>query len=91
MTIRFEDMRSPQIGALAEKGAVVIVPIGACEEHGRHLPVGTDTAIAHRAVVEAAERVAGSPPVAVLPPSGSAIPSPCSRTGPARSRSDRRF
>jgi creatinine amidohydrolase len=68
MNIRFDQMRSPEIGELAARGAVAIVPIGACEEHGRHLPVNTDTTIAHRAALDAAERVAGRIPVTVLPP-----------------------
>jgi creatinine amidohydrolase len=68
MKIRFEEMRSPEIGALAEAGGVILVPIGACEEHGRHLPVVTDTTIAYRAALEAAERVSPSVPIAVLPP-----------------------
>ncbi len=68
MQIRFDQMRSPEIGDLAARGAVVLVPIGACEEHGRHLPVSTDTTIASRAALEAAERVSASLPIAVLPP-----------------------
>jgi creatinine amidohydrolase len=68
MNVRFEELRSPQIGALAGARGVAIVPIGACEEHGRHLPVFTDTRIAYQASLEAAERVGAAPPTAVLPP-----------------------
>lgn len=68
MTIRFDEMRSPEIGELTARGAVAIVPIGACEEHGRHLPVGTDTILASRAAMDAAQRVSGTIPVTVLPP-----------------------
>lgn len=66
--IRFEEFTSPEIGILAEKKAVVLIPIGACEEHGRHLPVGTDTHMAYRACIDAAEKVAERIPIAVLPP-----------------------
>jgi creatinine amidohydrolase len=68
MKIRFEEMRSPEVGELAERKGLVILPIGACEEHGRHLPVSTDTTMAYRAALDAAERAAGKVPLAVLPP-----------------------
>lgn len=68
MKIRFEEMRSPEVGELVEKGGMVLLPIGACEEHGRHLPVGTDTFMAYRTALDAAEEVASTIPVAVLPP-----------------------
>jgi len=66
--IKFEEMRSPEIGRLVEKGATILLPIGAVEEHSRHLPVSTDTTIAYAAALAAAGRVAGRIPVAVLPP-----------------------
>jgi creatinine amidohydrolase len=34
---------SPEIAALDKQRGVVILPIGAIEQHGAHLPVGTDT------------------------------------------------
>jgi len=68
MKIQFEEMRSPEIGALVEKGGMVLVPIGACEVHGRHLPVVTDTRLAYRAAIDAAEKASGTIPIAVLPP-----------------------
>jgi len=67
MDIRFERLRSPQVGELVKKDGMVIVPIGACEEHGRHLPVITDTEMAYRASIEAADKVSGDIPIAVLP------------------------
>lgn len=68
MKIRFEEMRSPEVGELVEKRGMVIIPIGACEVHGRHLPLNTDTKMAYQAALDAAERVAGDIPIAVLPP-----------------------
>ena len=43
----------PEVAALAAAGAVLVVPIGATEQHGPHLPVTTDADLAV-AVVEAA-------------------------------------
>jgi creatinine amidohydrolase/Fe(II)-dependent formamide hydrolase-like protein len=52
-------MSSPAIAVLAKGEGVVILPIGAMEQHGPHLPVMTDTLIATRSL-EAT--------LAVLPP-----------------------
>jgi len=66
--LKFEEMRSPEIGELAERRGMVLLPIGACEEHSRHLPVITDTRIAHEASMAAAREAADRIPLAVLPP-----------------------
>ena len=50
---RLADTAWPELAALAAAGAVLVVPIGATEQHGPHLPVTTDSDIAS-AVVEAA-------------------------------------
>lgn len=65
--ILWEDLCSPDIGRLSDAGAMVIVPVGAIEQHGPHLPVGTDTI----GVLEVARRAAvriESRPVVVVPP-----------------------
>lgn len=67
MKIRFEEMRSPEIGEFIKKDGMVIVPIGACEVHGRHLPVITDTKMAYSAAIDAAEKMSPKIPVSVLP------------------------
>jgi len=54
----------PELEHLAHSGAVLVVPIGATEQHGPHLPVTTDTDIAV-AVVEAA---AARDPLLVVAP-----------------------
>jgi len=68
MKIQFEEMRSPEVGELVAKKGMVIVPIGACEVHGRHLPLNTDTKMAYQAALDAASSVAAEIPIAVLPP-----------------------
>src|SRR2546422_858358 len=35
-------MTSEEFAAIAKKDPVVLVPVGALEEHGRHLPLGAD-------------------------------------------------
>ncbi len=46
MTRYFAHLTSPQIGSLDKTEGVVILPIGAVEQHGAHLPLLTDTLIA---------------------------------------------
>lgn len=68
MKIKFEEMRSPEVGELVKNNGMVMVPIGACEEHGKHMPVSTDTIIAYRASMDAAKKVVSDKiPIAVLP------------------------
>lgn len=62
---RLSDATWPEAGALADAGAVLVVPVGATEQHGPHLPLTTDTDIAV-AVVEAA--VGLDPGLVVAPP-----------------------
>ena len=50
---RLADTTWPELARLAAGGAVLVVPVGATEQHGPHLPVTTDADIAV-AVVEAA-------------------------------------
>ncbi|MGW7492589.1 mycofactocin biosynthesis peptidyl-dipeptidase MftE [Streptomyces sp. NPDC054786] len=40
------DLAWPEIGELAQEGAVLAVPLGATEQHGPHLPLSCDTDIA---------------------------------------------
>jgi len=61
---RLVDATWPELDCLAAAGAVLVVPIGATEQHGPHLPVTTDADIAV-AVVEAA---AANDPLLVVAP-----------------------
>lgn len=47
--------------------AVVLVPLGATEQHGPHLPLGTDTTLAHAICHAAAEYVPGVCVAPVMP------------------------
>ena len=54
----------PGLEALRQQTRTVILPLGSLEEHGPHLPLGTDTFHA----LEVARRVARLRPVVVAPP-----------------------
>jgi mycofactocin precursor peptide peptidase len=72
MTRRLAEMTWPAVaGAVAAGAATVILPLGATEQHGPHLPLGTDT---FRAVA-LADRLAAILPDALVAP---ALPIGCS-------------
>lgn len=60
---RWFDAAWPELGDLAGASEVGLVPVGAVEQHGPHLPTGTDTIIA-TALCEAVSERCGAP---VLP------------------------
>ena len=39
----WQDLTMPGLEALGQQTQTVIMPIGSLEEHGPHLPLGTDT------------------------------------------------
>ena len=45
-TCRWDNLTSPEIAKLAENNAIVLIPTGSTEQHGPHLPVGTDAILA---------------------------------------------
>ena len=75
--VRWEELSWEEIGALRAGGIdTAILPVGATEQHGLHLPTGVDTFSA-AAVAEAASAPTGIP---VLPP----LPYGCSRNARGR-------
>ncbi|HEY2765034.1 MAG TPA: creatininase family protein [Pseudonocardiaceae bacterium] len=58
--MRFADLSRTELGRLADR-ALVVLPVGACEQHGPHLPSGTDHIIVERIAMSAAERAARCP------------------------------
>jgi creatinine amidohydrolase len=62
---RLADLTRAEIDALRLAGALPVLPLGATEQHGDHLPVGTDHILAG-GIAEAAAR-ACAVPVLVLP------------------------
>ena len=59
----WEDLTMPEFEAAVDQLQTVILPVGSVEEHGPHLPLGTDTFHA----IEVARRVAELRPVIVAP------------------------
>ncbi|MEX2536076.1 MAG: creatininase family protein [Trueperaceae bacterium] len=51
----WNELRSPEIAGARDAGAVVVVPLGATEQHGSHLPLDTDILSATSVCVRAAE------------------------------------
>jgi creatinine amidohydrolase len=43
---RIKQMRPDEVRAAIEADPRLIIPVGTCEQHGRHLPLGADTMIA---------------------------------------------
>jgi len=64
----FADQTSPELGRLATSNALVLLPVGTVEEHGPHLPVGTDALIVERVAAAAADALEGEIPTLVMPP-----------------------
>jgi len=58
--VELTDLTTPQVAAAAAAGAILVVPIGSTEQHGPHLPVGTDTDIARALSRELARRRPGT-------------------------------
>jgi creatinine amidohydrolase len=50
------DLAPPDIAWFLERSDIVLVPIGSCEQHGAHLPLGTDTITALEVARRAADR-----------------------------------
>jgi creatinine amidohydrolase len=67
MPLDFVLNRSPELAEKIEQGAVVLLPIGQVEEHGPHLPVGTDTYIAEGVARRVAELLENELPLLLLP------------------------
>jgi creatinine amidohydrolase len=51
------DLPWPQIQAAAERGAIVLLPVGIIEEHGPHLGLGVDTYAAYLVAVATKKRL----------------------------------
>ena len=66
MPVILENLAWPEIAALREKhGGLLVLPLGATEQHGPHLPVAMDTLLVE-AVCHAASERTGVPVLSAL-------------------------
>ncbi|MHA1567732.1 MAG: creatininase family protein [Alphaproteobacteria bacterium] len=63
----WEEMTTQEVAAWAGPESIAILPVGAIEQHGPHLPLGVDSAIAAAVVKHAVAIMAPSLPAVVLP------------------------
>jgi creatinine amidohydrolase len=67
MEIEWSRLKARELKQLAERNAIVLIPVGATEQHGPHLPVQVDARLATEVTLRAARRVAVHEPVVVAP------------------------
>ncbi len=60
------DLTWPEVDVAARRGAAVILPVGATEQHGHHMSLSTDAVLAERLALEVAAQLDAlvAPPVA---------------------------
>ena len=68
MSFHFGDKTWPELKEAIEENSVVIIPVGTTEEHGRHLPVETDSLIAEMYGDAFGEALEGVVPTLVMRP-----------------------
>jgi creatinine amidohydrolase len=67
MGARWQDLTSAELAALDPARTVAILPVGAIEQHGPHLPLGTDTLIAEALAAALLDAEPNGATVLVLP------------------------
>ncbi|MCB1740946.1 MAG: creatininase family protein [Gammaproteobacteria bacterium] len=65
--VEWARLKAHELRALAERDAVVVVPVAAMEQHGPHLPVQVDSRLATEVAQRAARKVQTRRPTVVLP------------------------
>jgi len=67
-SVRWGELRAPELRELAQARATVVVPVASLEQHGPHLPTMTDTLLGHSVACAACERLAAHQPCVVTEP-----------------------
>lgn len=67
MSVKFEEKSWVELKKYIENDGLVLIPIGAIEEHGPHLPVNTDMVIGSKITLAVAEKIKDKIPVLVTP------------------------
>ena len=65
--VEWQRMKAQELRALADQGAVVILPVASIEQHGPHLPTMTDTRLGHEVAIRAARKASAKRPTVVTP------------------------
>ncbi|MDI3257013.1 MAG: creatininase family protein [Kyrpidia sp.] len=61
-------LTSEEIARLRKDQALVVLPVGATEQHGRHLPIYTDTLIGEALLTAACDHLPEDAGIWLLPP-----------------------
>jgi len=67
MSVKFVDHSWLELKEFINRNALILMPVGAIEEHGPHLPVSTDMVIASRLAEAVANRIKDQVPVLITP------------------------
>jgi creatinine amidohydrolase len=67
-TRRLADLRAPEVPSRLGDDAVLVLPVGAIEQHGPHLPFSTDLVVAEAACEAVVERYGNEHNLWLLPP-----------------------
>jgi creatinine amidohydrolase len=67
-TRHLADLRAPEVADAVGPRSIVVVPLGAVEQHGPHLPFSTDLIVAHAAADAVVDRFGDEHDLFVLPP-----------------------
>ena len=67
MELEWARLKAGELRALAERDAIVVLPVAAMEQHGPHLPVMVDSLLCAEVALRTARRVAARQPVVVAP------------------------
>lgn len=63
----WQELSTAEIAAADREGTVVVIPVGAVEQHGPHLPVGVDAMINDGLLEDTLGRLSSEFPILVLP------------------------
>ena len=67
MSRRFEDLTGPQVADAITPSSILLLPIGAVEQHGPHLPMSVDHVVAHETATAVVDRCGEELDVWLLP------------------------
>ena len=66
-TRHLADLRAPELSSALSKDSIIVLPLGAIEQHGPHLPLSTDFVVADAAANAAVQAVGAEVDAWLLP------------------------